>query len=170
MFVFCSISPHTCLFPGRANGQASGSRESRCPAYSGFTEGICLELWWCWGRLVQIPALMPSSWDCSSLAWRRAARVLHAGEVMDSCSLPNGQVSAGSKAWQIFFPLLQEGNHRENNLGNGISIPAGRIVLVMRTGQVGPRSWLLSRCPVSWSNPALSLRPLCVRVLASRRL
>ena len=170
MFVFCFISPHTCLFPGRANGRVSGSRESRCPAYSGFAEGIRLESQWCWGRLVQTPALMPSSWDCGSLAWRRAASTLHTGEVMDSCLLPNGQVPTGPKRQRISFPLLQEGNHRENHLGNGISIPAGRIVPVLRTGQLGPRAWLLSRCPVSWSNPALSLRPLCVGVLASRRL
>lgn len=169
MLVFCFVSPHTCLFPGRANGQESGSRESCCPPHLGFAEGNLLEMWKCWGRLVQTPALMPSSWSCSSLAWRRTAV-----EVMDrwmgSCSSPGGQVPTGSKAWRISFPLLREGNHPENNLGNGISIPAGRIMLVLRTGQLGPRSWLLSHCPVSWSNPELSLRSLCVRVLVSRGL
>lgn len=170
MFVFCFSSPHTCPFLGRANGRASGSRESRYPAHSGFAEGICLGPRRCWGRLVQPPALTLSSQRCGSLTRRRAADARHPGEVMDSGSLLDGQGPTGLKGWQISFPLLQGGNHRENHVGNGISIPAGRIMSVLRIGQLGLRRWLLSRCPVSCSNPALALRPLCVPVLASRRL
>lgn len=95
MFVFCFVSPHTCLFPGRANGWASGSRESLCPVYLGFAEGMLPPPQWCWGRLVQTPSLMAPSWDCGSLAWRRAVRVLHAGEVMDNCSVTKGHVPTG---------------------------------------------------------------------------
>lgn len=109
MFVFCFVSPHTCLFLGRANGRLSGSRESHCPAYLGFAEGICLDPRCSCRRLVQTPALMPPTWDCSSLAWRRAASTLHTGEVMDGCSLPNGQIPTGSKGQRVPFPFLPLG-------------------------------------------------------------
>lgn len=105
MFVFCFVSPHTCFFPGRANVRASESRESLCSVHSGFAEGMRPELPWCWGRVVQTPAPMPPSWDCRSLGWRRAVRVLHVGEVMDTCSSTNGQGPTRLKGWWISFPL-----------------------------------------------------------------